>query len=135
MFSSRHLAMGLTVGVLVAVLGMIATFQVDDAEAHRYTWIEIIMGRSPTTFHRETTRKWMEIVNTGISLTWKENCRFCSTGKISYTSIEKCHTEYEKKTDHYSFTGVYLGNCHTHNKKSKGSTLHWTTTSSRCSNS
>ena len=123
------------VGVLVVGLGMYGAFQPEVVEAHRYTWTEIFMGGSPSNHHREKTETWTE-TTTVATYTWKVKCSVCGKDTVTKKSTEKRHTTYERKqTDHYSFSGVYLDNCHRHDKKSKGSRLSWSTTTSACSNS
>lgn len=135
MLSLRYLkAMILIVGILAIVFGIIAVFQADEAEAHRYTWTEIFMGGSPTNHHKEKRTTWTE--TRSVTFTWKSNCTVCS-GKNTVTNktTEKRLEDYEKKwTDHYSFSGVYLENCHRHNKTFTGNTVTRNTTTS-CSNS
>ena len=133
----RLIATICTVGFLVASWGMYVGVQVQEAEAHLYTWLEMFgeLG-SPSKFHKEYTYKWSETTTVAI-YTWKVKCSVCGKDTITKQSTEKRKTNYERKgTDHYTFSWEYIENCHDHGKKAKGpSTLSWSTTTSACSNS
>ena len=101
----------LVVGGLVVGLGMMAAFQVDEAEAHKLTWTEVFMAQSASKIHVQEIDTWTETTVVA-TYTWKVKCSVFKKDTITKKSTERRHTTYEQKsTDHYALDGrTYLCN-------------------------
>ena len=113
----------LFVGVLVAVLGMYASVQVQETYAHNPGGILGHMLHRSDTSH---SYKWID----GMTRTMSGTCSFCG----SSTTIHQTHVREEcwEIKDTYHIDGSY---CHSHTIGIKWARYYWRTNSITCSNS